>query len=150
MQIRNQRIIYRIQGVLIMIGLAALSCTPNQDDPITCVASPKTDAALYESDADWVEVTRAELLTNCLDIQFNYNGCTEDAVYSLVFSEKIVDSFPVSKFARLHLLQDGDCNNTYAGTIQVDLSSIRIPDTDRVQIEIDGWATPILYVYSFN
>jgi hypothetical protein len=142
--------IFRIQVILIVIWCATVSCTPNEEDPITCVATPTTDAALFENNSDWVEVTRAELLTDCLDIQFSYNGCTEEAEYTLVFSEEIGDTYPVSKFARLHLLQDGDCNNTYVGTLQVNLSSIRVPDTDSIEIELEGWATPILYVYTFD
>lgn len=135
---------------LFAIGLAILGCTPNEEDPITCTDTPQINPVLFESEADWVEVTRAELLTDCLEIQFSYNGCTEDAEFSLVFSERVADTFPETKLARLHLLQDGDCNQTYVGNLQVNLRSIRVPDTDRIQIALEGWAAPILYTYSFD
>lgn len=136
--------------VLILLLGVGISCSSQEEDPITCVETSEINSELFQANADWVHISNVELLTNCLDIQFSYNGCSENADYFLVFSEQIIDAFPARRFSRVHLTQDGDCNNTYVGNLQVDLRNIRIPDTDRISIELEGWGDPILYVYSQN
>ncbi|WP_114750358.1 hypothetical protein [Pleomorphovibrio marinus] len=139
----------RCTVLIFVLGLGTF-CSPGEENPISCVETPDINTELFQANADWVDISNVELLTNCLDIQFSYNGCTENADFFLVFSDRVIDTFPAGRSSRLHLTQDGDCNNTYVGNLQVDLRNIRIPDTDRVSINLEGWSDPILYVYSQN
>jgi hypothetical protein len=138
---------YKIFISVCLFTLACcLSCSPDEEI-ITCQRVPVWDDELDATYGDPVAISHAEILSNCIEIRFNYAGCTENASFHLAIMEADNDVFPPERDVRLALAQDGDCAITHHGTLRVNLTSLQMAGSERVLLNLSGWAGQLEYGY---
>lgn len=133
--------------ILCCMGLLFFSCGESEDKLITCDAQPAISELLFESITTPVTITGASILTNCLEIRFSFFGCADVATYDLAVSEIISGAFPPSRYMRIVIAQEGDCSITQNQTFRIDLTILRVPNTNRLNLELEGWGEPLVYGY---
>ncbi|MCC5938033.1 MAG: hypothetical protein JJU34_12195 [Lunatimonas sp.] len=137
--------LYRLVVGIFLIGIQ-LSCG-EEDELIACNAFPTVDNALYVQLGNDVQVTQASMLSGCLEIRYSYQGCDGNREAALVFDDRVAESFPPTRWARLYMEEAGDCAQTHSRTLRVDLTLIQVADLNSVQIVLEGWPDPIVYRY---
>jgi hypothetical protein len=135
-----------VEIVLIVIVSFQFSCS-EEDEIIRCDARPSISESMFGTSSAPVTITGASILTNCLEIRFSYTGCTDVATYDLVASEVISDTFPPSRAVRIVLFDEGSCSITQTQTYRVDLTILQVENTNRLNLELEGWGEPLVYGY---
>lgn len=131
---------------LMAISLFVFSCT-EEDDLISCDAQPNINESLYGTTSSPVTITNASILTDCLEIRFSYTGCANLANYDLAVSEHVSDASPPSRSMRIVLAEEGNCNITQTQTFRIDLTILQVENTNRLNLELEGWGDPLVYGY---
>lgn len=126
--------------------LCCFACS-SDDEIITCPRDPVFDGDLGGAFSDPATITYAGVLSNCLEIRFNYSGCSENSEFHFAVSQPNLDSYPPQQEARLALAKDGDCAISHSGIIRVNLVSLQVEGSERVKINLAGWGGDLQYGY---
>lgn len=132
--------------ILMSMAMLQLSCS-EEDEIIRCDAQPNINESLFGTSSSPVTITGASILSSCLEIRFSYAGCADIATYDLVASEIVFDTFPPSRAVRIVLFDEGSCSITQTQTYRVDLTILEIANTNRLNLELEGWGEPLVYGY---
>ena len=131
---------------MILIAFTVLSCT-EEDQLISCDAQPNINESVYGTTSAPVTINSAKILTDCLEIRFSYIGCADLVTYDLAVSENVSNTLPPSRSMRIVLAEEGTCNITQTQTFRIDLTILQVENTSRLNLELEGWINPLVYVY---
>lgn len=133
-----------IFGVILLL---AVSCGEDTFDVIPCDAQPTISQTLFEAVSPPVTIISASILTDCLEIQFSYFGCSDQVQIELAVSEQVSGTDPPRRAMRVFLTEDGNCNITQGQMVKIDLRLLQVVNTSRLYLDLEGWDEPLIYGY---
>lgn len=118
-------------------------------NPFNCDKNVVVDEIKYnETSTANYGVDSVVLNGHCLEITITSGGCDPNNWdMNLFASELIVETNPAQYKTKIELINNEDCLAVFQKTMSFDVTSLQMTGTNQVQIDIEGWNTPILYQY---
>jgi|SRR5690606_10874800 len=138
----------------LFIGVFFVSCDFLDDhikSPITtiCDKSAIEDATRFNqiSTSNYT-ITNVVLNGNCLEITIGSSGCNPgNWVMNLLGAKSLAAVSPPHIGVKVELINNEACLAVFQKTVSFDLTDFQWVGQNQVQLNIDGWNTPILYQY---
>ena len=145
-----------LYGVFLMlfIGMFFVSCDFMDDyikKPIKTICDKKTifDGDRYQlvSTANY-QVDNVVLNEDCLEVTITSSACLpEHLEMNLIATGSSAAVYPPLVTAKIELKIHSSCTVIQQKTVSFDVTPLQMSGTDKIQISIDGWNTPIIYQY---
>ncbi len=135
------------------LAISTWSCGEDEtvcscQDPSPCDQLAKSDNDLYANGPDDQHfINNAVIEDDCLYLTFQYSGGCESIDYELLSNDNILYSAPPKRGIRLALDEDDPCEALPEVEASFNLEPLRLPDTDTVVLELEGWEENLIYVY---
>ena len=114
---------------LILVGLAVLSCSKDDDkeNPIKCDLETLISTEQYTTaPSDQLTINSLSINDNCLKINFSSSGCNGDTwELKLIDSEDILESNPPQRNLRLSLKNEELCLAYITKELTFDISNLQ-------------------------
>lgn len=123
------------------------------DEPIIddnfCDYKTIINADLYKDlQSAQFEFVNAEIIDDCLTIEIGASGCDGNTwEFKLVDSGAVAESFPEQRFLKLQLVNNELCDAFLKKTMSFDLTPVRVHDSGEIILNIDGFDSPLNYMY---
>ena len=133
----------------IALLLAAMQCKtdivePNPECPERVEIS---DKLFRNGPNDELELLSAEILNDCLIIEFTASGCDGSAWEVKLFdANAIKESYPVQRDLRLSLKNQEICDAVITKTLSFDISPLQL-DYDKILLNLTNSGEQLLYEY---
>lgn len=135
---------------LILVGLAVLSCSKDDDkeNPIKCDLETLISTEQYTTaPSDQLTINSLSINDNCLKINFSSSGCNGDTwELKLIDSEDILESNPPQRNLRLSLKNEESCLAYITKELTFDISNLQV-NGNKVQLNLTNSDKNILYKY---
>lgn len=140
---------------LIIVLITFVSCDFMDDAPATPIVTACSQSATYVNASQYNQidtlnytVTNVVLTGNCLEVTIGSSGCNPNNWdMNFIASEMVVETNPVLYKAKVELINNEDCLSVYQKIVSFDITPLQMSGTDKIQISIEGWSTPIIYQY---
>lgn len=140
---------------LIIVLITFVSCDFMDDVPATPIVTACSQSATYVNASQYNQidtlnytVTNVVLTGNCLEVTIGSSGCNPNNWdMNFIASEMVVETNPVLYKAKVELINNEDCLSVYQKIVSFDITPLQMSGTDKIQISIEGWSTPIIYQY---
>ena len=125
------------------------------DAPAMSIVTACSQSATYVNASQYNQidtlnytVTNVVLTGNCLEVTIGSSGCNPNNWdMNFIASEMVVETNPVLYKAKVELINNEDCLSVYQKIVSFDITPLQMSGTDKIQISIEGWSTPIIYQY---
>lgn len=142
-------------SLLFIILFAFVSC---KGDDSNCCPNPDTtncnkflviDETKYsQTDTSNYTITNVVLNGECLEITIGASGCDPNNwTMNFIASENVVETLPIQWYTKVELINNEECLAVFQKTDSFDLTTLQMPGANQIELNIDGWNTPILYQY---
>lgn len=142
------------QMTVYLIALLSLFACKETDEPLP---EPATNCDQFvivgaeqfdEAADDFHVISRAEIVGDCLEVDFTASGCNGDRwEVTLIDSEAVAESFPVQRSIRLSLNNPELCQAIFMQTHSFDLAPTQIEAYDTIIFNLEGWEDALRYEY---
>ncbi len=143
-----------MKKLILLISLVVFnSCDFMDDAPVSILnwrnQLTMVNATQFENiDSSNYNVENVVLTGNCLEITISSNGCNPNNWdMNFIVSEMVVETNPVEYKTKVELINKEDCLSVFQKTVSFNLNTLQISGSDKIQINIQGWKTPIIYHY---
>ncbi|RRA94703.1 hypothetical protein [Paenimyroides viscosum] len=140
--------------LMLFLGVFFVSCDFLDDhikNPITttCDKSAVEDAVkLNQISTSNYTITNVILNGDCLEVTISSSGCNPDNwTMNLVGAKSLAAVSPPHIGVKVELINNEACLAVFQKTVSFDLTDFQWVGQNKVQLNIDGWKTPILYQY---
>ena len=134
--------------ILIIMGVAFLSCSDNDESLSNCDFEIIVSNEQYKnSPSDHININSMEINDNCLKISFSSSGCSGDTwELKLIDSEDVLESNPPQRNLRLLLKNQEMCEAYITKELTFDISNLQV-NGGQVQLNLNSFEENILYKY---
>ena len=136
--------------ILILIGIAVLSCSSNDDNikQHNCNLKTIISAEKYTNASNHqLEINNLVINDNCLKINFSSGGCDGNTwKLKLIDSGDIMESNPPQRNLRLSLKNEELCEAYITRELTFDITNLKV-NGNKVQLNIINSGKNILYEY---
>lgn len=139
---------------MLFLGVFFVSCDFLDDyikNPVTskCDKSAVEDAVkLNQISTSNYTITNVVLNGDCLEVTIGSSGCNPDNwTMNLVGAKSLAAVSPPHVGVKVELINNEACLAVFQKTVSFDLTDFQWVGQNQVQLNIDGWNTPILYQY---
>ncbi|WP_289062008.1 hypothetical protein [uncultured Zobellia sp.] len=139
---------YSMRKILIIMGIAFLSCSDNDESLSNCDFETIVSNEQYKnSPSDHININGMEINDNCLKISFSSSGCSGDTwELKLIDSEDVLESKPPQRNLRLLLKNEEMCEAYITKELTFDISNLQV-NGGQVQLNLKSFEENILYKY---
>lgn len=141
-------------GFLIVVTLCFLSTQCDEDEIVDdfdnlCDAIVVVDKDLYDGIvSDDFQVTNAEIIGDCLNIQVSASGCSGDTwEYKLVDSGAVAESLPEQRFLKFQLINREDCLAFVGQDVSFNIEALQVEGSNTIILNIEGVDEALTYSY---
>lgn len=115
----------------------------------TCDKSAVEDATRFNQvSTNNYTITNVVLNGDCLEITVSASGCDPDNwTMNLVGAKSLAAVSPPHVGVKLELINNEACLAVFQKTVSFNLTAFQWVGQNQVQLNVDGWNTPILYQY---
>lgn len=149
-----------MKNVICLIFLGVFLFTSCKGDDMNCCTHPNNsttncDKEILVNESTYVQlstgvytITNVQISGNCLSITLSASGCNPDNwIMNLVASEVLVETLQNQWNTKLVLVNNEVCTAVFQKTQTFNISSLQVPNQNQVQINVQGWNTPLMYQY---
>ena len=140
--------------LILFLGVFFVSCDFLDDhikNPVTttCDKSAVEDATrFHQVSTNNYTITNVVLNGHCLEIAIASSGCDPDNwTMNLIGAMSLAAVSPPHVGVKVELVNNEVCQAVFQKTVSFDLTDFQWVGQNQVQLNIDGWNTPILYQY---
>lgn len=144
--------VYKI--IFLFFAMLLVSCEFLDDTIKTpvitaCDSNAMVDPILYQQiQTTKYGITSVVLNGDCLEITVSSSGCDPNNwSMNLVTVPSTATVVPQLYHAKVELINDEVCLAVFQKTKSFDLTPLKIQSQNKIQVDIDGWNTPIIYSY---
>ncbi len=113
-------------------------------DYITIISESKYP----EASSEGLTFINAEIQGDCLLIDIGASGCNGDSwEFELIDSGAVAESEPEQRFLKLDFDNDEACLASFERTISFDLKPIRISESGKIILNLEGVDKDLIYSY---
>ena len=117
---------------------------PNPTCPEQVIIS---DNGFRQAPADDLTITKAEIIGDCLRLEFTATGCDGSTwAVKLYDANAIKESYPVQRDLRLSLANQEECDAVIGQSVSFDLRPLRL-DYDKILLNLTNSGDQLLYEY---
>ena len=139
--------------LMFLTGIFFVSCRHLDDAPFPVIPNCDKNADVDEMDLDQIStvqygITDVVLNGHCLEVTIGASGCNpNDWDMNLFAVPSDATVYPPLFNAKIQLIHNQACLAVFQKTMSFDVTSLQMTGTNQVQIDIEGWNTPIIYQY---
>ncbi len=121
-------------------------CNPN---PTNCNKFSVIDEIKYnQTNTNNYTICNVVLNGDCLEITVSSSGCDpKNWDMNFIASEVVVETLPNQWNVKVALINNEACQAVFQKTVSFNLTAFQWVGQNQVQLNVDGWNTPILYQY---
>ena len=117
---------------------------PNPDCPDSVIIS---ESDYKNAPADELTIISAEIINDCLFIEFTSSGCDGSAwEIKLIDANVVMESYPVQRNLRLSLKNQEECDAVITMTVSFDISPLQL-EYDKIKLNLTNSGDQLLYEY---
>lgn len=139
---------------MLFLGVFFVSCDFLDDhikNPIKSKCNEKAvldHVAFPQINTNNYGITNVVLNGDCLEITVSASGCDPDNwTMNLVGAKSLAAVSPPHVGVKLELINNEACLAVFQKTVSFNLTAFEWVEQNQVQLNVDGWNTPILYQY---
>lgn len=139
---------------MLFLGVFFVSCDFLDDhikNPIKSKCNEKAvldHVAFPQINTNNYGITNVVLNGDCLEITVSASGCDPDNwTMNLVGAKSLAAVLPPHVGVKLELINNEACLAVFQKTVSFNLTAFQWVEQNQVQLNLDGWNTPILYQY---
>lgn len=112
---------------------------PADDVAGKCDAILVEDSSLYKKKSHPIQIEKVAQEGDCLQLTFNFSGCSKEVDMKLVDAGIVAESNPVQRWIKLVVEDAGDCRAAFSETKNFDLSPLKTREDDAIIFHLEGW-----------
>lgn len=141
-------------SLFLLIPLLFISCDFFDDGIIVPIETNCGKQSLLD-DAKYLQVHTnnytvldATINGDCLEVKISSSGCDPNNWdMNFIASEVVVETNPIEYKTKVELINNETCLVVFQKTVSFDLTPLQISGANQIQLNIDGWNTPVIYQY---
>ena len=132
--------------LFIFLLIIGISCNDDENFTTSCDDLVLVDSNEFGTESTYFELISAEVSNGCFQVKFSAPGCDGSSTkMRLIDSGVIKESNPVQRDLKLVLDNEELCLAIFTNEVSFDLSPLRSPDENVIQINLEGEQ----YIYSY-
>ncbi len=141
--------------ILLFFTACSLVSCRYLDDAVITPVTPNCDKNAIEDAVKFHQISTSNygidnvvLNGNCLEVTITSSGCNPNNwEMNLVGAKSLAAVSPPHVGVKIELINNDACLAVFQKTVSFDLTDFQWVGQNQVQLNIDGWNTPILYQY---
>lgn len=141
-----------VKKIFLLVSILILSCNSDDDtNPIesNCESQAIIDLVTFQLiQTGNYGINSVIINENCIEIKISSSGCDPN---NWTMNFKTVPSTtavsPHLFHAKVELINNEECLAVYEKTRSFDLTPLQIQGQNSIQLQIQGWNTPVIYNY---